>query len=120
MPETYCQGRCEPREYAHSLDLNSGDSVSPGNRYPVLDSCRTEARGVARRNHADVSGSAHQRAGLGEGPAVAFGIGGFVGAEAVLVDVLDDLGAVRLGVCEVGVEVVDVDERRVRNRSARA
>ncbi len=30
MPETYCQGRCEPREYAHSLDLNSGDSVSPG------------------------------------------------------------------------------------------
>lgn len=78
-----------------------------------------DAGGAAAGGASDVSVSAHQRTGLGEGPVVALRIGGFVGAETLLLDVLDDLGAVRLGVCEVGVEVVDVDERRVSRRSAR-
>ena len=40
---------------------------------------------------------------------MAFQVFGFVAAVAVLVDLGEDLGAVGLGVGEVGVEVVDVD-----------
>src|SRR5262249_52684105 len=54
--------------------------------------------------------SPHGRTGLGERPAVAFEVLADVAPVAVLVDGLDDGGAVPFGPLEVGVEVVDVDE----------
>src|SRR5690349_9852213 len=60
------------------------------------------------------------RAGLEEGPAMALEVLGFVRTEAVLMDLLDDPGAVLLAVREVRVEVVDVHPGgMIRGRRAR-
>src|SRR5262245_37496868 len=62
------------------------------------------------------SQSAHGRPRLHERPAVTLEVLGLVGAEAMLMDRLDDLSAGRAGPGKVRVQVVDVDPRHVRDR----